>query len=219
MKAIEKIMPFLKSLASHNEKAWMDENRKSYQEAKAAFEAIIAETIAGLAQADPALRLVAAKSCIFRINRDIRFSKDKAPYKRNFAAFISPEGKKTAGAGYYLHIQPGNESFLVSGIYTPAGEYLKKIRQEIDYNAGELREITEAVAFQKYFKKIQGEKLIRAPRGYAEDHPNIEFLKLKSYLVMKKMDDEILKASTIDDIVDVFKASVPFNNYLNVAVS
>lgn len=219
MKDIEKILSFLSELATHNEKAWMDENRETYHEAKAAFEVIVAEIIAGLAQSDPSLRLVEAKSCIFRINRDVRFSKDKAPYKRNFSAFISAEGKKTAGAGYYLHIQPGNESFLASGIYTPAGEYLKKIRQEIDYNAGELKELTLADDFQKYFKDIQGEKLSRAPRGYSEDHPNIEFLKLKSYLVMHQLDDAALKASTVDALVKIFSASVPFNHYLNVAIS
>ncbi len=219
MKAIEIIFPFLEGLAAHNEKAWMDENRERYHEAKAAFESIVSEIIAGLAQTDTALRLVEAKSCIFRINRDIRFSKDKAPYKRHFAAFISPEGKKTAGAGYYVHLEPGNESFLASGIYTPAGEYLKKIRQEIDYNAGELKEITLASNFQKYFEDIQGEKLSRAPRGYTDDHPNIEFLKLKSYLLMYKLDDAAVKNNTTDDLVKVFVASVPFNNYLNVAIS
>ena len=215
----KQIFNFLGELSQNNHKEWMDGNRSRYLEAKRNFEELIGVLLAGLVKIEPELGGITPKNCIFRINRDIRFSKDKSPYKNNFGAFISEDGKKSLSPGYYLHMQPG-ESFLAGGMYMPPGDQLKKIRQEIDYDYAGLKEIVEAPEFISFFDKLQGEKLKKAPQGYPVDHPNIEALKLKSYIVMHRLKDETLLQTDFPDYaIKVFEALKPLNDWLKVAVS
>lgn len=211
---------FLSELQQNNNKPWMDEHRDWYENSKKEFQQLVANILAGLKEFDDSLAGVEARDCIFRINRDIRFSKDKRPYKNNFAAYIAQGGKKSIAAGYYIHIQPHGESMLGGGIYQPPAEELAKIRQEVDYNPGELMQIVTAPKFKKMFDTIKGEKLNKAPKGYSPDHPNIEFLKLKSFFAMHPLSDEKVKA---DDLVkyslEVFREIFPLNEYLNIAIS
>lgn len=214
------ILEFLQGLAIHNNKEWMDANKETYNEAKTCYIELISALLDSLKEFDPGVSSLTAKDCIFRINRDVRFSKNKAPYKSNFGASISEGGKKSASAGYYLHLQPGNESFIGGGMYMPQTEELKKIRQEIDYNAPELLKIVSEKRFKQYFGVIQGEKLARAPKGYSPEHPNIEFLKLKSYVVLHKLsDEEVRDENLIRNLTEKCKAMKPFLDFLNVAVS
>ena len=214
------ILSFLDELKTNNNKEWMDANRGAYLQAKADFEALVNALLQNLQAIDAGLNGLTAKDCIFRINRDIRFSKDKSPYKHNFGASIAEGGKKSLNAGYYLHIQPGNESFVGGGLYMPPGEQLKKIRQEIDYNAPELFEIVTTKDFEQAYGRIQGEKLIRAPKGYDPDHPNIEFLKLKSYVALHKLtDDDIQSPQLIENLTHKCQVLKPFIDFLNIAIS
>lgn len=214
------ILDFLSGLKEHNHKAWLDAHRQQYEEAKQAFLELVGELLEGLKTHDPSLEGLQPKDCIFRLNRDIRFSKDKTPYKVWMSAVMAEGGKKTLQAIYYLHLQPGNESMVAGGIYEPAGEQLRKIRQEVDYNAGELKEIVNQADFLRYFGELQGDKLSRAPKGYPVDHPNIEFLKLKSYLAIRKFTDaEVLREDFVQEVLSTFKAAQPLNEYLNVAIS
>ena len=214
------IFNFLSEIKENNNREWMDANKKVYLEAKGAFVSITESLINGVAGFDESLIGLEPKQSIFRINRDIRFSKDKSPYKTNFGAYMVPGGKKSGNAGYYLHLQPGDESFIAGGVYMPQAENLTKIRQEIDYNVSELKTITEAPKFMEFFGAIEGEKLKKAPKGYPIDHPNLELLKLKSFLVIHKVkDSQVLKTGFIDYVLTVFKAMEPFNSYLNVAMS
>lgn len=214
------ILEFLQGLAIHNNKEWMDANKETYNEARSYYIELISALLDRLKEFDPGVSSLTAKDCIFRINRDIRFSKNKAPYKSNFGASISEGGKKSATAGYYLHLQPGDESFIGGGLYMPQTEELKKIRQEIDYNAPELLKIVSEKSFKQYFGLIQGEKLARAPKGYSPEHPNIEFLKLKSYVVLHRLSDEDVRDKNfIPNITEECKAMKPFLDFLNVAVS
>ena len=129
-------------------------------------------------------------------------------------------GRKTDQALYYLHLQPNDESFIAGGIYQPPAAVLAKVRQEIDYNAGELKSITDAPDFKRYFSEIQGDTLKRAPQGYDPDHPNIALLKLKDYLVMHKLTDKEVSEGNFPRLaVKVFHSMQPFLEYLNVAVS
>ena len=220
MADIAQILDFLSGLRENNHKEWMDAHKEEYLQAKEQFAALIAEVLEGLIPFDPSLEGVQPKNCIFRLHRDVRFSADKTPYKTWFSAVIAEGGKKTLEAIYYLHLQPDNESMLAAGLHQPPGEQLKKVRQEIDYNAAELKEIISEKKFQQYFGDIQGEKLSRAPKGYPADHPNIEFLKLKSYLAIRKMSDqEIRKETFTKEVVETFRAAQPFNEFLNVAIS
>ncbi|MFY0608183.1 MAG: DUF2461 domain-containing protein [Cyclobacteriaceae bacterium] len=210
---------FLIELNKNNSKEWMDANKKWYQECRQEFISFVEELLAELKVIDPTVADLRAKDTIFRINRDIRFSKDKRPYKVNFGAAISEGGKKSGNPAYYVHFQPGSH-FIGGGIYMPEAETLRKIRQEIDYNPEELKKIVSDSAFSEVYGEIRGEKLKTAPKGYPKDHPNIEFLKLKSYTVMREVDDKLAtKEGYVQHVLESFELMKPFNDYLGVAVS
>lgn len=218
--ALNQSIAFLKQLRLNNNKEWMHENKSTYQVARAEFMDFVGEVFLKMQQIDEGLLGLDPKKCIFRINRDIRFSKDKSPYKSNFGMFLSEGGKNAGKAGYYFHLQPDNNSFLAGGIYAPDPEKLGKIRQEIDYNSAELKEIADRKKFKGLFGAIQGDSLKRAPKGYSEDHPNIDLLKLKSFVVLNKVTDEqVLSWNSADPCIEVFKEIKPLNDYFNVAIS
>jgi uncharacterized protein (TIGR02453 family) len=217
---METTLNFLAELQENNNKAWMDEHRQEYEQSKKGFVVLVDKVLKGLQGIDASLLNLEAKDCIFRLNRDVRFSKNKAPYKNNFAAYIAEGGKKSRSAGYYIHIQPGGESLLGGGIYEPPAEELVKIRQEIDYNPEGLKDIFSSKKFLDLFGAIQGDKLQKAPKGYPADHPYIEVLKLKSFFVFHKLsDDEVAAPDFALNATEILKEVVPFNEYLNVAIS
>ena len=210
---------FLEKLAENNSKEWMDANRDWYQECRHEFITFVEELLKGMQSFEPAVAGLEARKCIFRINRDIRFSNDKRPYKQNFGVAISEGGKHSENPSYYFHLQPA-QNFIGGGIYMPPGETLKKIRQEVDYNPEELKKIVEQSDFKKTFRAIRGEKLKTAPKGYPKDHPNIEFLKLKSFTVMTDLSDQLVGSEKLTETaLKHFKLMKPFNDYLAVAVS
>ena len=214
------ILTFLQQLQTNNDKAWMDAHRDEYQAARESFIELVTHLLRALEVEDEGLRGLDPKKCIFRLNRDIRFSKDKSPYKTNFGAALSEGGRKSGNASYYLHLQPNDESFIGGGLYQPPSDALAKVRQEIDYNASELQKIVLSPDFKATFGEIQGDALRRAPKGYAPDHPNIALLKLKDYIVLRKLtDDEVTDEQFPDWALAMFKTMVPFVHYLNVAVS
>lgn len=214
------ILHFLSELEQNNNKTWMDAHRDWYLQAKGEFQTLVQYLLGEMTVVDEGLLGLTPKDCIFRINRDIRFSKDKSPYKNNFGVYMAEGGKKSPNAGYYLHLQAGNESFVGGGMYHPDAETLAKVRQEIDYNAGELKQITDRAEFRQYFEAIQGDKLKRAPKGYDPDHPNIELLKLKDFVVMHKLkDEEVTAVDFKEHVLRLFRTMEPFIRYLNVAIS
>jgi len=165
------------------------------------------------------LRGLEPKKLIFRIYRDIRFSKDKTPYKNNFGASFASSGKGTGTPGFYLQIQPGNESFIAAGLYMPDNEYLARIRQEIDYNGDKLEKIMKAPKFKKLFPKFWDEdKLKTVPKGYPKDHPRIEWLKQKSYLVILPITDkQVLDKKFLKTLADIMRTAKPLNDFLKEA--
>jgi len=211
-------LDFLIKSKKNNSKEWFDKNRPQYELIKIEFKSFINELIASIAKFDPSIKHLEAKDCIFRINRDVRFSANKAPYKTNIAAFISPEGKKSISAGYYIHIQPGN-CFLASGMWMPPAPQLSAVRQEIDYNAEEFRKIILSKEFKKHFKELsQEDKVKTTPKGYEKTHSEIEFLKLKSFIAMKAIDDkEVLSKNFIKSICTSFEVAHPLNTFLRRA--
>ena len=216
---MNEVFEFLAELAEHNNRDWMQANKPFYERAKSTFKGLITELLAGINAFDASVEGLEPKDCIFRINRDIRFSKDKNPYKTNFGAAMMEGGKKTGNPTYYIHLQPG-KSFVAGGVYMPEAESLKKIRQEIDYNPEELKKIVEADSFKQAFGKITGESLKTAPKGYPKDHPNIELLRMKSFLVVHDLTDaEVLSGGFVAEALDYFKIIHPFNEYLSVAIS
>lgn len=211
-------LTFLKKLQQNNNKEWFDAHRDVYEIAKANFKEFVQELIVGLAKFDPAVKHLEAKNCVFRINRDVRFSKDKSPYKNNMGASISPGGKKSFTAGYYFHLQPG-ASFLAGGMWQPEPVYLNAIRQEIDYNPEEFAKILKAKSFKDYFGGLSEEdKLKTVPKGYDKAHPQIELLKHKSFIVVHDLKDkEVLGKDFQKHCLNVFKALYPMDLFLRRA--
>jgi len=213
------ISKFLGELAENNNKEWFDENRKTYEQCRARFLELIQELIDGIAQFDDSLTGVDPKKCIFRINRDIRFSKDKTPYKTNFGALLGAQGRKTEGTGYYIHIAPWH-NFVGGGMYKPQPEVLAKVRQEIDYNSQDLIKIIERPSFKQMYGEIQGEQLKTAPKGYPKDHPFIELLRFKSYYLIKDFNEQEIQSNNfLDSALEAYKEAYVFNSFLENAIS
>lgn len=214
----KEILDFLNGLKKNNVKEWMDQNKPTYQKCRKAVIEIVDNQIKEIAKWEPGLENLTAKDCIFRINRDIRFSKDKRPYKEHFGAFIAQGGRHTEFAGYYIHIEPKN-TFIGGGIYMPPSEILKKIRQEIDYNATELHEIIGNKTFKETYGEIQGERLKTAPKGYPKDHSEIDLLRLKSFVVTHSFTDkEVMRDDFEERVTEIFDVLRPFNQFLDMAV-
>lgn len=211
-------LKFLKDLKKNNNKPWFDKNRKVYDTAKDDFVQMVAQVIKGIASFDPSIAGLEAKNCMFRINRDVRFSKNKDPYKNNMAAYFNKDGKKGLGAGYYMHIEPGS-SFVAGGIWMPEPPVLAGIRQEIDYGLNDWKKIVEAKTFTKTFPKgLEGESLSRPPKGYDDENPAIDYIKRKSFIVTKSFTDaEVQGKGFVKEVSKTFQAMKPLVDFINLA--
>jgi uncharacterized protein (TIGR02453 family) len=209
---------FLEQLKINNNKEWMDANRKSYEKVKVDFEVFVTELIAGISKMEPLMSELTAKQCIFRLNRDVRFSNDKSPYKSNFGAAFSIGGKKSEHAGFYLHLELG-QSFVGGGCWMPPAEMLKNIRQEIDYDLESFKGILEEKNFRRLYPQIDGEKLKKAPQGYDVGNPAIAYLKHKSFTVGHALKDaEFITPKGTERILNSFEIMKPFIDFLNRGV-
>ena len=212
---------FLTDISANNNREWFALNKFRHDEARQNVLEFTAEVIKGLAEVDRLLPSdLDPKDCVMRIYRDIRFSLDKKPYKTNFGAGISPNGKNFNGPGYYLHISPV-ECFIAAGCWMPEKEHLKLIRQEIDYNATDFKQALEKLDFQKSQGRLDTEyKLKTAPKGYPSDHPEIEYLKLKSFTVTIPLQpSELKKPRAVQKVVEGFSSLYPFVAFLRNAIS
>jgi uncharacterized protein (TIGR02453 family) len=213
---------FLKELKKHNNKPWFDANRKKYEAAKADFTGFIQQVIDLHGKKDPSIQSLIAKDCLFRINRDTRFSKDKSPYKTNFGASINTGGRKAMNAaGYYFHLEPG-ACFTGGGLYMPMPDVLNKIRQEIDYNLADFKKIISAGKFKTIYGTLDKSpeiSLSRVPKGYDIANPAAEYLKLKSYIAMIKLPDSILTSrDLVKKTVSAFEALQPLIRFINNSI-
>lgn len=198
----------------------MQDNKPDYLNQKQRFIELVQATIEGLSGFDQNLVGLEPKDCIFRINRDIRFSKDKTLYKTHFGAYMASGGRKSMLPGYYLHLEPGNKSILAAGLYRPGSDLLNKVRQEIDYNGQDLQSIVEKSSWQREFGQLEGERLTKAPKGYSMDHPLIKYLQLKSLLaVMHLKDSEVTASDFHNSAIKKFKRMHPLVDFLNIAIS
>jgi uncharacterized protein (TIGR02453 family) len=213
---------FLKAVSKNNNKPWFDAHRKDYDTAKADFENFIGMLLKKTALFDKDLSELEVKQCTFRINRDIRFSKDKTPYKTNMGASLNRGGKKSVFPGYYFHLEPGGKSFAGGGLWMPEAETLKKIRQEVDYNLDEFKTIIDNKTFKEIYNALGNSKetsLSSAPRGYEKDNPAVNWLKLKSFIATKSLSDKDLTAKDLaGTVTDTFKALKPLLDFLNRAI-
>lgn len=212
---------FLKDLKKNNNKSWFDVHRKQYETAKENFTQFVQLLIDKQGNADKSIASLKAKECMFRINRDIRFAKDKSPYKTNFGASINKGGKKAMVAGYYFHLEPG-QSFAGGGMYMPLPDDLRKVRQEIDYNWDAFKKITGSKKFKAVYGGLDRSEeylLSRVPKGYNAENPAAEYLRLKSFIAFVPLTDTDLTSKTlVKKTIDAFQTLQPVLNFLNEAV-
>jgi uncharacterized protein (TIGR02453 family) len=212
---------FLDQLKQHNNKPWFEEHRQQYEAVKKDFEQFTATILKAVAEFDTSVAHLGVKDCLFRINRDVRFSKDKTPYKTNFGMGISKDGKKGIAAGYYLHCEPG-AAFVGGGLWMPAPPELKKVRQEIDYNWQELSQLLQKDPFAKIYgdlSRTDEYTLSRPPKGYEEDNAAITYLKLKSFVAMHPLSDKELISNSLEKtVIQAFEALKPVLDFINRAL-
>ncbi len=210
---------FLNQLRENNNREWFQANRELFDAARLQFMDFAEQVLHGLVAMDKRIpEDIPVSKCVYRIYRDIRFSLDKTPYKGYFSAAYSPTGRSTEMPGYYIHIQPG-QSFVTAGLWHPSKERLAAIRQEIDYNSADFRSIVEAPLFLQHAGLDQEDRLKKAPSGYSADHPDIEFLRLKSFTATKSFsDNEMMQADATEMILSAFQALQPFQEFLYQAV-
>ena len=214
-------LKFLKDLKKNNNKPWFETHRKDYEAAKKDFEQLIQSVIDTHGKKDKTISHLKAKDCMFRINRDVRFSKDKSPYKSNMGAYINRGGKKSLYGGYYFHCEPGH-AFVGGGIWMPMPSELSKVRQEIDYNFAALKKIISSKKFKAVYNDVSRDPeyvLSRVPKGYEADNPAAEYLKLKSVVATAKVSDADLNSKgLVKKIATAFDALQPLLEFVNHAL-
>ncbi len=218
---MDHILKFLKAVGKNNNREWFEKNKPTYLKAKDSFDDFLEGLHKDILKFDDSLANLNPRKLAFRIYRDIRFSKDKRPYKTNMGAGFSAHGKMEQEPGYYVHVEPG-KSFVAGGLYMPSPENLAKIRQEIDYNADKLLKIINEKKFKSYFPKglDDWDKLKTMPKGYAKDHPHIDLLKNKSFIVSHPFkDSEVTDKNFSKKVAEACKLIKPLNNYLLEAIS
>jgi uncharacterized protein (TIGR02453 family) len=211
------VLDFLSELAVNNSRPWFEEHRTAFEKARSTFEGLVDELIRDISAFDD-LSGLTAKDCVLRIHRDIRFSRDKTPYKTAMVAAIMAGGRKSGRAGYGLHMAP-NETMAAGGFWEPEPEQLAMFRRAISRDPRTFLDIVEAPGFVRLFGNVRGEKLKSAPQGYAKDHPAIEILKLKQVYVARAFTDEaVIATGFVDQISATFRTMRPFVDYLNAGV-
>ena len=200
---------FLKDLEKNNNREWFQSNKDKYENTLQNIKDVSAEVKEKLSKKD-----LIEDAKVFRIYRDVRFSKDKAPYKNNLGVHFTRATKKLRG-GYYLHIQPG-ESFAGGGFWAPSPEDLKRIRDEFAFDTKTIRKITSGKTFVKYFGTLGGDELKTAPSGYDRNHPGIDLIRKKQFVVMRMFTDkEVTDKNFVKEVVATFEAMRPFFDYMS----
>ena len=214
-------LQFLDDLKANNNRDWFQDNKKRYEIFKKDYHELVSDFLDVMKPLDPSLELLEVKNCTFRINRDIRFSKDKSPYKAHLGIWISSGTKGLNRAGYYVHIEKG-ASFIAGGFYSPEPDDLKKVRKEIAFFHEDLEEILGNKNFKKEFGSLdinENNSLKNPPRGYEKEHPAIEFLKLKSFTATQKYDiSEVTKKDFVAKMSQKLIALKPLNEFINRAL-
>jgi uncharacterized protein (TIGR02453 family) len=216
-----KLVDYLEELKANNEKPWFDANRRRYEALRSEFQSLVGTLIKSIGSFDKELADLTPAGAMFRINRDIRFSKDKSPYKTSFSAMFV-QGKKSVDhpAGYYFHINAEDELFVAAGIYMPSPPVLAKVRKAIAQDHSRLTSILDAPAVKDAFGGLEGEKLKTMPRDYSADHPAAEYLKYKGFILVST--EQATKSSgdaLAAHIADRFRLTYPFVTFLREATA
>ena len=210
---LQSVLGFVRALKRHNNRDWFQAHRDDYEVARAHFEDFVAALLHELSRTEP-LADVRPRDCIFRLNRDLRFSKDKTPYKPYMSAYIAPGGRKSRRMGTYVHIEPGN-TLLAGGLHEPDPHQLASWRAAIDRDPRPFKRVAAATAFRRNFGEVRGERLKTVPRGYPRDHPEADLLRLKSITVIRQIPDaQVITPAFLHEALKTLKAMKPFLKYL-----
>lgn len=211
-------LQFLVDLKANNNRDWFLANKMRYEAYKKDYHQLIGAFLDVMKPLDASLELLQIKNCTFRINRDIRFSKDKSPYKSHMGIWMNTNSSGINAPGYYIHIEKG-ASFVAGGLYSPEASDLKKIRKEIAFFYEDLEQILNDANFRKHFdgfNRTESNALKNAPKDYEKDHPAIELLKLKSFTVSRKIDDkELFDKNFVKNTAEKLIAIKPMIAFLN----
>lgn len=200
---------FLKELKKNNNRDWFQESKVRFQEVQAQVKGFYLAIMDNLKKHDDIERLK-----MFRIYRDVRFSKDKTPYKPHFAGHFVRATSRNRG-GYYLRIRPG-ESFLAGGFWDPNKEDLLRIRKEFEMDSTEIRKILADKTFKKNFGELQGDAVKTAPRGFDKTHPDLDLIRMKQFIVTREFtDEEVLSTNFLNEIDASFNAMRPYFDYMS----
>ena len=214
-----KIISFITELAENNTKEWFDIHRDQYNLARKELVDFTAKLLESLSQSNPWVSVLSASKCLYRINRDIRFSKNKAPYKTGIGIFIAPGGRSSGNAGYYLHLEPNN-NYIGGGVYAPQPAVLRAIRQEIYFNSDSFIKILNAPVFKDNFDQMMDDRLKRAPKGFPPDFKHIDLLKYKHFVISRPLNAEIISDNKIvEKLLPFFDAQRDFIKFLNMAIA
>jgi len=206
-------LQFLKDLAANNNREWFQANKDRYEAALDNMKAFSRTVESALGETD-----LLESATLFRIYRDVRFSKDKSPYKNNFGLGLSRATKRLRG-GYYLQIEPGG-SFVGGGFWQPNAEDLKRIRAEFAIDDQPIREIMADPGFRKYFGTLQGEELKTAPQGFDKNHPALDLLRKKSFVVKRNFTDaEVTGDLFLHEVIQSFRAMRPYFDYMSLVLT
>ena len=211
------ILEFLQELADNNNRTWFEANRERYKQVKQRMDVVAAEFIEAVAAFDPAVEGVQVKDATYRIYRDTRFTKDKSPYKTWFGVYVCPRGKKSGLSGYYMHVEPDqNHYMLCTGAYCPTAGEIKSVREEI---------MTEGDAFVESIEAATGfevdwsSALKRMPQGWSAEDEYSDYYRLRNYLLVKMVDkDYFLRPDAIQQAAKDMQCTRAFNDTLNRAI-
>jgi uncharacterized protein (TIGR02453 family) len=203
------VLTFLDQLSKNNNRNWFAENIDTFRANEKAMKVFFNEIETGLRKQDSI-----DKMQVFRIYRDVRFSKDKTPYKRFFSAWFS-RTKPLLRGSYYIHIEPG-ATFVEGGFWEPEPADLLRIRKEFEMDDSYIRKIIADEGFKKYFGTLEGEEVKTSPKGFDKNHPAIDLIKKKQFLIRRKFTDkELLSPGFASEVLATFAAMRPFFDYMS----
>ena len=209
------VLQFLSRLSKNNNRQWFETNKAEYEKAMAQFEIFVGRLIAGLSKVED-LDGVSPRDCIMRIYRDVRFSRDKSPYKTGLGAGIAPGGKKSGRLGFHVHLAPNGATMIAGGMWDPTPQHLSRFREAISSDARSFKKILNSSAFKSHFGQLTGDALKTVPKGYPADHPDLELLRQKQVCASETFKDEVVVSSKFSEMAVVsLKALKPFIDYLN----
>lgn len=222
---MKEILSFLDALMRNNNREWFQDHKAEYVAVQAHFNEFTEKLIAEVGKFDDDVKVLTVKDCTYRIYKDMRFSKEKIPYKTHIGAYLCPHGKKSGYAGYYFHLEPSESedyafgNLLAAGLYNPTPSLAIAIRNKI-YTEPESFE--KAVAAANHYHWDDNAKLQRVPNGYPQDFRLADYLKLKTFTIAAPLPDELVlgdESRLIDYVVSTFKEAKPVNDFINQVIA